>query len=111
MAPTTQLVKSDNVEFSLEKDQYKSVRAKGPGRWIVSHILKGSNKFLFFFTFLTTILSAILSSGVIVIIGIAISDILATGTLETLINYVWIILFMSIGSPLLLLLNNLIRET
>jgi ATP-binding cassette subfamily B protein len=108
---TTQLVERDNVEFSPEKDQYKKAREKGPGRWIVAHILKGSNKFLFAFTFLTTILSAILSSGVIVIIGIAITDVLAAGTLETLINYVWIILFMGIGAPLLILVNNLIRET
>ncbi|MDD1777574.1 MAG: ABC transporter ATP-binding protein/permease [Candidatus Helarchaeota archaeon] len=111
MAPSTRLVKSDIVEFSPEKDQYKKAREKSPGRWIVAHILKGSNKFLFFFTFLTTILSAVLSSGVIVIIGYAITDILAAGTIATLINYVWIILFMGIGSPLLILLNNLIRET
>lgn len=111
MASTTQLIEHSNVEFSPEKDQYKKAREKGPGRWIADHILKGSNKFLFFFTFLTTILSAVLSSGVIVIIGIAITDILAAGTLETLINYVWTILFMGIGAPLLILLNNLIRET
>ena len=99
------------VEFSPEKDLYKNAREKSSGRWIIAHILKGSNKFLFFFTFLTTILSAVLSSGVIVIIGIAISDVLAAGTLETLTHYAWIILLMGISAPVLVLLNNLIRET
>jgi len=105
------LTPATTVEFSPEKDLYKTAREKGSQRWIIAHILKGSNKFLFFFTFLTTILSSVLSSGVIVIIGIAITDILASGTLETLTNYVWLILGMGIGSPVLVLLNNLIRET
>ena len=110
MTPSVRLVKPNNVEFSPEKDPFKSAREHSPGRWIIAHIFKGANKWLFIFTFLSTIFSAVLSSGLIVIIGIAITDILAAGTLETLASYAWMIFLLGIGSPLILLISSLLRE-
>ena len=110
MASSVRLVKPNNVEFSPEKDPFKSAREHSPGLWIIAHIFKGANKWLFIFTFLSTIFSAVLSSGLIVIIGIAITDILAAGTLETLASYAWMIFLLGIGSPLILLISSLLRE-
>lgn len=97
------------VEFSIGKDPFQKARLKGPNRWIIKHIFYRTNKFLFFLTFITTILSSILSSGIIVIIGNIINEIL-TPPSTTLISNVLLILALGIATPLLSLANNLLRE-
>ncbi|MHA1263641.1 MAG: ABC transporter ATP-binding protein [Candidatus Helarchaeota archaeon] len=97
------------MEFSLEKDPFQNVRRKGPIRWIIAHIFAGTNKLLFFFTLFSTILSSILSSAMIVIVGIVITDFIA-GNSGTLVFYTWVIFGLGVGTPLLYLANNLLRE-
>ncbi|MHA1427448.1 MAG: ABC transporter ATP-binding protein [Candidatus Helarchaeota archaeon] len=97
------------IEFSPGQDPFEKARQKGETKWILAHILAGSNKFLFSLTFLMTILASILSSGIVVVIGIAITDFIG-GSSSTLISYTWLILTMSLLTPILYLVNNLLRE-
>ncbi|MHA1359612.1 MAG: ABC transporter ATP-binding protein [Candidatus Helarchaeota archaeon] len=97
------------IEFSPGQDPFEKARQKGETKWILAHILAGSNEFLFSLTFLMTILASILSSGIVVVIGIAITDFIG-GSSSTLISYTWLILTMSLLTPILYLVNNLLRE-
>ncbi|HUX98072.1 MAG TPA: ABC transporter ATP-binding protein [Candidatus Deferrimicrobium sp.] len=108
--PATTIIDKHYVEFSLEKDPFEKARQKGPNSWVLSHILKGINKLLLIFSVILTILSAIMSSGIMIILGMAITDLIGGGTLAALSSYVWIILLLGIGSPLLALFNFFIRE-
>lgn len=109
MVHSNKLHDTSLVEFSPGHDPFWKARHKGPGRWIIAHIFNGSNKFLFFFSLLSTIFSSILSSGLIVVIGLAITDFIG-GTTTTLASYAWLILALGLGAPGLILMNNLLRE-
>ena len=68
-------VGNQKMEFLAEEfDPFINLRQRGPKSWIIAHILHGSHKFLVFFIFLGTILSSILSSGLLIIIGSAIDE-------------------------------------
>lgn len=101
---------SPRTEFILEKDPFEKVRKKGPIRWIIAHILYGSNKYLIFLSFLGGILSSILSSEIMIIIGNAI-DVFTNGDTTYLMFYAVLIFLLAIGSPILNLFSNFLRET
>lgn len=101
--------KTSLIEFSPEADIFKKFRQKGPWRWIFAHILKGSNKYLIIILFITIILSSIISSGVMVVIGVAVSEFTQYNGLN-LGYYSLIILLMGVSAPLLTLFSSIIRE-
>ncbi|MHA2245531.1 MAG: ABC transporter ATP-binding protein [Candidatus Hodarchaeales archaeon] len=98
------------VEFSPEEDKFVRARQKGPRQWIIAHVLVGSNKLIVLTIFLGTILTATLNSSLMVIIGIALDE-FARGEGENLMIYAILFIIFSVGSPLLNLVTNLIRET
>ena len=98
------------AEFSPEKDRYIWARKKGPRHWIITHMLAGSNKFIVFAIFIGTILTAIMNSGLMVIIGIALDE-FTRGEGSNLITYAILFIVFAVGSPILNLITNLIRET
>ncbi|MFX1366049.1 MAG: ABC transporter ATP-binding protein [Promethearchaeota archaeon] len=106
---TTNIINTRYVEFSPGKDPFEKSRQKGPRRWILKHIFHGSNKILFFIVLITTIVASNLNSIIFIIIGNAISDFLL-GNYSTLVFYTQIILFLSIGTPIMRLINNMLRE-
>jgi len=97
------------VEFTPGKDPFEKARQKGSRSWILSHIFHGSNKFFMIIVLFTTILAANLSSVIIVVIGNAITDFLI-GKQSSLLFYTMIILLLSIGTPILRLVNYMLRE-
>ncbi|MFX1316720.1 MAG: ABC transporter ATP-binding protein, partial [Promethearchaeota archaeon] len=105
----TSLLNNHYVEFSPGKDPFEKSRRKNPRRWILAHIFHGSNKTFILIVFFTTILAANLSSLILVLIGNAITDFLI-GKQSSLIFYTLIILLLSIGTPILRLINYMLRE-
>ncbi len=101
--------KTEIVEFSPGKDPYEKSRKIGSRRWILAHIFHGSNKFFIIIVFITTILAANLSSAILVVIGNAITDFI-NGNQSTLIFYTLFILLLSTGTPILRLINYMLRE-
>ncbi|MFX1285801.1 MAG: ABC transporter ATP-binding protein [Promethearchaeota archaeon] len=101
---------NQKVEFSPEIDKFVRTRRKGAYQWIIAHMLVGSNKFIVLAIFIGTILTAILNSGLMVIIGIALDE-FAAGDDSNLIAYSLLFIIFAVGSPLLNLITNLIRET
>ena len=97
------------VEFSPGKDPFEKARDKSTRRWILSHIFHGSNKVFFTIVLFTTILAANLNSLILVVIGNAITDFLL-GKQSTLLFYTILILLLSTGTPILRLINYLLRE-
>ncbi|MFX1463903.1 MAG: ABC transporter ATP-binding protein [Promethearchaeota archaeon] len=97
------------VEFTPGKDPFEKARQKGSRRWILTHIFHGSNKILFIIVLFTTIIAANLSSAIIVVIGNAITDFLI-GKQSSLLFYTIFILLLSIGTPILRLVNYMLRE-
>ncbi|MFX1256779.1 MAG: ABC transporter ATP-binding protein [Promethearchaeota archaeon] len=97
------------VEFSPEKDKFKRFRQKSPNRWILAHILTGSNKIFVIVVFFTTIIAAILTSATMIVVGMAISEFLI-GNESRLIYYVILILILGISAPILRLINFMLRE-
>ena len=97
------------VEFSPGKDPFEKARRKGSRRWILKHIFHGSNKILFVIVLFTTIVASNLSSIIYVIIGNAISDFLI-GNYSTLLYYTIIILLLGVGTPIMRLINYMLRE-
>ncbi|MHA2271219.1 MAG: ABC transporter ATP-binding protein [Candidatus Hodarchaeales archaeon] len=98
------------TEFTLEKDPFEAAREKGSIRWIIAHLLHGSNKWLVLLTFFGVLLSTIMASAVMVLIGMAIDD-FATGSTKNLNYYAIVILLLGAGGPVVRLFNNVIRET
>ena len=98
-------------EYSAEAyDEFADIRSTGSKRWIISHLLHGSNKIIVLWIFIGTILNSILSSSLMVVIGLTIDD-LNRGIISNLpINTFWVF-FIGLGSPILSLINALIRET
>lgn len=110
---------SDNVvsqtqtkmEFMAEKiDPFSVVRRKGSNRWIISHILKGSNKFFVLLIFMGTVVYTLLSSGIMIIVGNAIDEFML-GKSVNFINYILLIFIFAVGSPFLHMINGLLTET
>ena len=97
------------VEFSPGKDPFEKARRKGSRRWILKHVFHGSNKILFIIVLITTIVASNLSSIIFVIIGNAISDFLI-GNDSKLIYYTIIILSLGVGTPIMRLINYMLRE-
>ncbi|MFX1409037.1 MAG: ABC transporter ATP-binding protein [Promethearchaeota archaeon] len=103
------LLNNHYVEFTPGKDPFEKSRRKSPRRWVLAHIFHGSNKIFIFIVFITTILAANLSSLILVIIGNAITDFLM-GKQSTLLFYTLFILLLSVGTPILRLVNYMLRE-
>ena len=93
-----------STEFILEKDPFENARRKGSVRWILAHIFHGSNKFVVLFTFLGTILSSVIASSMMILIGKAIDEFAKEDT-SNLQFYVILILFLGLLSPILDLTN------
>ncbi|MHA2294279.1 MAG: ABC transporter ATP-binding protein [Candidatus Hodarchaeales archaeon] len=101
---------NQKMEFLAEEfDPFINLRQRGPKSWIIAHILHGSHKFLVFFIFLGTILSSILSSGLLIIIGSAIDEFIL-GISSNLFQYIIVIFLVAVGTPILGIFNNLLRE-
>ncbi|MFX0016301.1 MAG: ABC transporter ATP-binding protein [Candidatus Hermodarchaeota archaeon] len=103
-------INSFKVEFSPEEDKFEKVRRKGPRQWIIAHMFAGSNKLIVFFIFIGTILTATLNSGLMIIIGIALDE-FAKGEGTNLLTYAILFIIFAVGSPILNLVTNIIRET
>jgi ATP-binding cassette subfamily B protein len=99
------------MEFVLAKgDPFATARQRGTRNWILSHLFHGSNKLIVLIVFFGTLLTAIFSSSLMVIIGNTIDE-LRLGKEDLLLPNIVIIGIISIGNPLLNLGFNLIRET
>ncbi|MFX0052482.1 MAG: ABC transporter ATP-binding protein [Candidatus Hermodarchaeota archaeon] len=101
---------SFKAEFSPEEDKFVNARMRGPRYWIISHMFAGSNKLIVFAVFIGTILSATLGSGLMVIIGMALDE-FAQGEGSNLPTYAILFIVFAVGSPILNLITNLVRET
>jgi len=97
------------IEFSPGRDPFEKSRKKGSRRWILSHIFYGSNKLFIIIVLFTTIIASNLSSITLVVIGNAVTDFLI-GNESSLQFYVITILLLSIGTPILRLINYMLRE-
>ncbi|MFX0039470.1 MAG: ABC transporter ATP-binding protein [Candidatus Heimdallarchaeota archaeon] len=102
-------INTELVEFSPGKDPYEKARRKGSRRWIFAHIFHGSNKIFIIIVLFTTILAANLSSAILVVIGNAITEFL-NGNQSSLLFYTLFILLLSTGTPILRLINYMLRE-
>ncbi|MHA1722034.1 MAG: ABC transporter ATP-binding protein [Candidatus Baldrarchaeia archaeon] len=98
------------TEFMPEEDPFEKVRKKGPIRWIIAHIMYKSNKFFIFLSFLLGTLSSILNSQLMIVIGNAI-DAFTIGDVAKLKYFVTLVFLLAIGTPVLNLISNLLRET
>jgi len=99
----------EHSEFTVGNDPFQEARRKGPVRWIISHILYGSNKYLLLLSFTGSVLSSILNSEMMVLIGDAI-DVFIRNDASKLMHYTFSILLIAIGIPLLNLMSNFSRE-
>ncbi|MHA2289033.1 MAG: hypothetical protein ACXABG_09620, partial [Promethearchaeota archaeon] len=96
------------AEFSPEEDKFSHVRTSSR-RWIIAHLLSGPNKLVIVIIFVGTILSALLGSGFMVLIGVAIDE-FSVGNSSNLVFYTILFFIFAVGSPLLRLLTSLTRE-
>jgi len=99
----------EHSEFTVGNDPFQEARRKGPVRWIISHIFYGSNKYLLLLSFTGSVLSSILNSEMMVLIGDAI-DVFIRNDASKLMHYTFSILLIAIGIPLLNLMSNFSRE-
>jgi ATP-binding cassette subfamily B protein len=97
------------VEFSPELDSFIKARKKGVRSWILAHLLYKNNKYIIIIVFIFTIVAANLSSLILVILGLAITDFLK-GDQSNFSFYILLILLLGIGIPLLRLINFMLRE-
>jgi len=97
------------VEFSPGKDPYVKSRKKGATRWILAHVLHGSNKLFITIIIFTIILSANLSSIAFIIIGEAITALLR-GMTALLGNYILIIFLLGMSGPILRIMSRMLIE-
>ncbi len=96
-------------EFSPEVDPFEMARQKGPISWIIAHIFHHSNKLIVLFTFFATIVTATISSEIMILLGKAIDEF--TAGFGTNLRYYTILIFvLAIGSPVLSIINTLARE-
>lgn len=101
---------NDNAktEFSPEEDKFSHVRTSSR-RWIIAHLLAGPNKFIIVIIFFGTIISSLLGSGLMVLIGTAIDE-FSVGDSSNMLSYAIFFFIFAVGSPLLNLLMSLTRE-
>ena len=104
------LIAEPVVEFSPGKDPYVKSRKKGSTRWIVAHILHGSNKFFIIVIVFIIILSANLSSIIYIIIGETLSALLS-GMTALLGNYILTLFLLGISGPALRIVSRMLIET
>ncbi|MFX1339530.1 MAG: ABC transporter ATP-binding protein [Promethearchaeota archaeon] len=97
------------VEFSPEKDVFIKARQKGVRSWILAHLFYKNNKYIVIIVFITTIITANLSSLILIVIGLAITDFL-NGDQSRFQYYIILILILGIGTPILRLINFMLRE-
>ncbi|MHA1976006.1 MAG: ABC transporter ATP-binding protein [Candidatus Hodarchaeales archaeon] len=102
------VIDGSKAEFSPEEDKFSHVRTSSQ-RWIIAHMLAGVNKYIIIIIFLGTILSSLLSSGLMVLIGRAIDE-FGAGNSSNLELYAILFFVFAVGSPLLNLLTSLTRE-
>ena len=110
MSEVVKLQVNHKVEFSPEKDRFIRARQRGPRQWIIAHMLVGSNKLIVLTIFIGTIITAIMNSGLMVIIGIALDE-FTRGEGSNLLTYAILFIVFAVGSPILNLITNIIRET
>jgi ATP-binding cassette subfamily B protein len=97
------------VEFSPGKDPYVKSRKKGATRWILAHVLHGSNKLFITIIIFTIILSANLSAIAVIIVGETISALL-TGMTALLGNYILTLLLLGISGPVMRIMSRMLIE-
>ena len=85
------------TEFSPEEDKISQVRTSSQ-RWIIAHLLAGPNKFIIVIIFFGTILSSLLGSGLMVLIGTAIDE-FSVGDSSNLSSYAVFFFVFAVGSP------------
>lgn len=108
---TRNLSTNRKIEFMAEEiDPFSYIRQKGPKRWIIAHILQGSNKFFVLMIFLGTIVYTILSSGIMIIVGNAIDDFIS-GNSTNFSLYIVLIFSFGVAGSLLHMINGLLTET
>jgi len=97
------------VEFSIEEDPFIKAREKGTRRWLLAHIFQGSNKIFIVIVVFTTVISSVFSSLTMVIVGMLINELLL-GNISSLIFYTFLVLLLGAGTPLIRILNFMLRE-
>ncbi|WP_371804712.1 ABC transporter ATP-binding protein [Candidatus Lokiarchaeum ossiferum] len=99
----------NHLEFKPTNDDFYEARQKKTYVWILKHLLYRNNKIFIFSWVILTIISAIVYAQVKVYLGEAIGS-FSDGNTQDLIFYSVLILLLGIGSPLLDLLGNVLRE-
>ncbi|MHA2185707.1 MAG: ABC transporter transmembrane domain-containing protein, partial [Promethearchaeota archaeon] len=97
------------VEFSPGKDPFEKARQKGTRSWILAHLFHGSNKFLVLIVLITNLLTSNIWSITAIFVGRIINDI-AMGISSNLLNYIFIYLILHLSSPILRIINSVLRE-
>lgn len=96
------------IEFSPELDKFYKTR-KSPTKWILAHILSGKNKYLIIIVIFTTIIATVLSSQVLILVGVAINN-FTSNAASSLFYFTILILILGITGPLIRLINFMLRE-
>lgn len=99
----------NHLEFKPIHDDFYEARQKKTYVWILKHLLYKNNKVFIFSWMILTIISAIIYARTKVYLGEAIGFFMA-GDGTKLIFYSVLILILGLGSPLLDLLGNVLRE-
>ncbi|MBY9007529.1 MAG: ABC transporter ATP-binding protein [Candidatus Lokiarchaeota archaeon] len=97
------------VEFSIDGAHSFHIKNKKPSRWILAHILHGSNKIYISIVLVTTIIAAMLSSALMIVVGEAINSFILEND-TSLLFYVILILSLGISAPLMRIGNFMLRE-
>ncbi|MHA1372740.1 MAG: ABC transporter ATP-binding protein [Promethearchaeota archaeon] len=96
-------------EFSPGKDPFAKARKRGSSRWILAHVLHGSNKLFIIIIIFIIILSANLSSIMYIIIGETISALLG-GFIALLGNYILVLFILGITGPVMRIISRMLIE-
>ena len=111
MTPNKKVLTSEPVvEFSTGKDPFVKSRKKGATRWILAHVLHGSNKLFITIIIFTIILSVNLSTIIYIIIGETISALLS-GMTTLLSNYILTLFLLGISGPVMRIVSRMLIET
>ncbi|MFX1237362.1 MAG: ABC transporter ATP-binding protein [Promethearchaeota archaeon] len=101
--------KIQQAEFSLEQDPFERARKTSSVRWIIAHVLRGSNKLYLIIVFFTTIIASILASSTLILIGEVINQ-LIVGKGDSLIYLSIMVFILGVGAPLMRIFNFMMRE-
>lgn len=96
-------------EFSPGKDPFSKARKKSSTRWILAHILHGSNKLFIGVIFIMVFLSANLSSITMIIIGETLSALLS-GQITLLGSYILLLSILGLTGPLMRIISRMMIE-